>query len=136
MKVWYGYGSEHSMNLVMIGRFKDAGNAAKAKQVIEQLTEQVNADVQAGLMEIGEQADRFTNGMLDLLRQVNVHSLGPAELEQFAYDVSVTLEDKQVVLITDESDVSVFLKVLIDKGARVEVYSAHDYPRTGYGRGG
>ena len=136
MKVWYGYGSEHSMNLVMIGRFKDAGDAAKAKQVIEQLTAQVNDDVEAGLMEIGEQTDHFTNGMLDLLRQVNVHSLGPAELEQFAYDVSVTLDDTQVVVTTDEIDVLVFLKVLIDKGAHVEVYSAHDYPRTGYGRGG
>jgi Family of unknown function (DUF6375) len=136
MKVWYGYGSEHSMNLVMIGRFKDAGDAAKAKQVIDRLTERVNADVRAGLMEIGAQTDRFTDGMLNLLRELNVLIIGPAELEQFGYDVAVKVDNNQVVVTTDESDVSAFLKVLVDRGARVEVYSAHTYPGTGYGRGG
>ena len=29
MKIWNGYGSEHSMNLVMIGRFKTVGEAEK-----------------------------------------------------------------------------------------------------------
>lgn len=135
MKVWYGYGSEHSMNLVMIGRFKDAGDAVKAKQVIDQITEQVNADVEAGKMRIGMPTDRFTDGMLDLLGKVNVHIIGPAELEQFAYDVTVKVEGTQVVVTTEESDVAAFLKVLVDKGARVEVYSAHDYQDTGYGRG-
>ena len=42
MKLWYGYGSEHSMNLVMIGRFKDAVAAAQAKRVIDALTTKVN----------------------------------------------------------------------------------------------
>ncbi|HEX7182177.1 MAG TPA: DUF6375 family protein [Thermoanaerobaculia bacterium] len=135
MKIWYGYGSEHSMNLVMIGRFEDAGDAAKAKQVIDWLTEQVSADVQAGLIEVGEPAHRFTDHMLDLLRKANFMSIGPTELEQFAYEVTVKLEDKQVVVTTDEIDVSAFLKVLLDHGARVEVFSAHQHPETEYGRG-
>lgn len=135
MKIWYGYGSEHSMNLVMIGRFKDAGDASKAKEVIERLTEQVNADVEAGGIVISGRTDRFTDAMLDLLTKVNVHSIGPAELEQFAYDVNVKVDSDQVVVTTDEIDVSAFLKVLLDKGARVEVFSAHDYAGTGYGRG-
>lgn len=136
MKVWYGHGSEHSMNLVMIGRFKDAGDAAKAKQIIEWLTEQVNADVEAGLMEIGVPADHYPDGVFDLLGKVNVHCISPAELEQFAYDVTIKVEDNEVIVTTNEIDVSAFLKVLLDKGARVEVYSAHHYPGTGYGRGG
>jgi hypothetical protein len=135
MKIWYGYGSEHSMNLVMIGRFKDASDAVKTKEVIERLSEQVDADVEAGLMEIGEVTDRYTDGMLDLLGRLNVH-LGPAELEQFAYDVTVEVEDSQVLVTTDEIDVSAFLKVLIENGARVEVYSAHYYPENEYGRSG
>jgi hypothetical protein len=128
MKVWYSYGSEHSMDLVMIGRFKDAANAAKAEQVIEWLTKQVDDDVKAGLMRIGEQPDRYTDGMLELLRRTNVNSIGPAELEQFAYDVTVKAEGSQVVINTEEIDVSAFLKVLLDHGARIEVYSAHEYP--------
>lgn len=136
MKIWYGYSSEHSMNLVMIGRFEDVGDAAKAKQVIDWLTQQVLTDVEAGLIKIGEPTDRFTDGMLDLLTKANVHSIGPAEVEQLAYDVTVKVENNQVLVTTDEIDVSAFLKVLLGKGARVEVFSAHDYPVTGYGRGG
>lgn len=135
MKIWYSYGSEHSMNLVMIGRFNDVGDADKAKQVIEWITAQVDADVKAGLMKVGEPPDRFTMDMLELLGKVSVHSIGPTELEQFAYDVKVKVEANQVVVTTDEIDVSAYLKVLLDKGARVEVYSAHNYPETEYGRG-
>jgi len=135
MKLWFGYSSEHSSNLVMIGRFKEADKASKAKEIIELLTEQVIADERAGFIKIGEGADRYTDDMLNLLQKVKVHSIGPAELEQFAYDVTIKVKNNELVLTTEETDVSAFLKVLIDNGARVEVYSAHDYPETDHGRG-
>jgi hypothetical protein len=124
------------MNLVMIGRFKDAGDAARAKQVIDWIAEQVKADVEAGLMEVGDRSDRFTDGMFDLLTKVSLHTVGPGELEQLGCDFTVKVESNQVVVTTEESDVSTLLKMLIDNGARVEIYSAHEYPNTGYGRGG
>ena len=135
MKIWYGYGSEHSMNLVMIGQFKDAGDAEKAKKIIDSFTESVNADVQAGLLEVGNPPERFSERMLELLRKANIYIIGANEFEQFAYDCRVKVDGNKVVLTTDESDVSAFLKVLIEQGARVEVYSAHQYPDTPYGRG-
>lgn len=135
MKIWYGYGSEHSMNLVMIGQFNDARDAEKAKEVIERLTEAVEADVDSGLMNIGERSDRFTDSMRDLLSKMKMYSIGPAELEQFAYDATIKVESNKVVVTTDEIDVSAYLKVLLDTGGRVEVYSAHNYPETKYGRG-
>jgi hypothetical protein len=122
------------MNLVMIGHFKDAGEAAQAKAVIERLTEQVSKDVDEHLMEIGGRSDSFTKGMLDLLQKEKVYLLAPYEVEQLAYDVAIKSESNELVLTTDESDVSVFLKILIDKGAKVEVYSAHHHPETEYGR--
>ncbi|MCW3096199.1 MAG: hypothetical protein JWL77_1817 [Chthonomonadaceae bacterium] len=135
MKIWYGYGSEHSMNLVMIGRFKDSESAHRTKEIIEQLTKQLEADVDAGLIEVGEGANRYTEDMLSTLTRVGVHIIGPAEVEQFGYDAEVNVDKDKLVITTDESDVSAFLKLLLERGARVEVYSAHDYPRTGYGRG-
>jgi hypothetical protein len=131
MKVWYGYGSEHSANLVMIGHFKDAGGALKAKNVIDELIRQASADSEKG----PGATDRFTDEMLDLLRSIQVHSLGPAEIEQFTYDVAVRVDKSKVVVTTDEIDISAFLKVLFDQGARIEIYSAHEHPGTGYGRG-
>ena len=136
MKLWFGHGSEHSMNLVMIGRFEDARQAASAKQLFDQVTELVIAEVDDGAIEIGEQADRFTEPMLNLLRATNLYSLGPPELEQFAYDVNVTTDDTTVVVTTDEIDVSAYLKILLESGARVEVFSAHKYPDANTGLNG
>jgi Flp pilus assembly secretin CpaC len=135
MKIWYGYGSEHSMNLVMIGRFREAADAASAGQIIEWFMEQVQADVQEGLVKVGEHTGKFTERMFDLFRRTNVASISPAEFEQFVYDVQVKVEDKQVIVTTEEIDISAFLKVLLLKGARVEVFSAHDFPGAGRGRG-
>lgn len=135
MKVWNGYGSEHSMNLVMIGHFKEVPNAKEAKALIEQLTEQVLGETDIQRSEPSPQERRFSDAMLKLLDSANLYTVGPAELEQFIYDVRVKIEDNKVVVLTDEVDVSAFLKVLIEKGARVEVYSAHHYPDTEYGRG-
>jgi hypothetical protein len=129
MKIWYGHGSEHSANLVMIGHFKDVTTATKAKEVIDRLTEQVQIDCDAGKMDVGSgSTNRYTDAMTNLLNKLKVYDVGPPELEQFAYDVNVDTKGNQVVIRTDESDIAAFLKVLLDRGARVEVYSAHDYP--------
>ncbi len=135
MKVWRGFGSEHSADLVMIGRFKDISEPTKVKEIIEELTKQVEADEQEGFIKIGEKVDRYSEGMLDLLGKVKVHSISPAELEQFGYDVGIKVQNNELILTTEEIDVSAFLKVLLDKGARIEVYSAHDYPDSEHGRG-
>ena len=136
MKIWHGYGSEHSMNLVMIGLFKEARDAASAKHVIDQLTAQVQVEIDAGRIKYDEPTTRYSDEVRDLLYNLSMYNLGADELKQFSYDISTNLNGDQVVLTTDEPDVSAFLKVLIGKGARVEVYSAHDYPGEGHGRGG
>ena len=135
MKIWYGYGSEHSMNLVMIGKFQEAKDAINAQKIINEITKQVDTEVEAKLMKIGESSNRYSDDMLQLLSKLRIHSIGPAELEQFAYDVKTNIDGSKVVITTDEVDVSAFLKILLDCGARVEVYSAHEYPDTEYGRG-
>jgi len=135
MKVWTGYGSEHSRNLVMIGHFREARDAEKAKELIDRLTEQVLAEPDVYRSDASLEEHRFSEAVLELLRASNLYSLGPAELEQFSYDASARVEGSDVVVTTDEVEVSAFLKLLLDKGARVEVYSAHDYPDTEYGRG-
>ena len=135
MKIWYQYGSEHSANLVMIGRFEDATEATKAKEIIDAITKQVVDDEGSGTLVIGSPSERYGNEMLALLGRLNIGSIGPQELEQFAYEVDVKVEGSDIVLTTDELDISAFLKVMFLRGARIEVYSAHDHPGTGHGRG-
>ncbi|MEJ5344444.1 MAG: DUF6375 family protein [Chloroflexus sp.] len=135
MKIWYQYGSEHSANLVMIGHFKDAAEATRAREVIDALTKQVMDEQDKGDLVPGRPIERYSKAMLDLLDKLNILSIGPRELEQFLYDVSVKVEGSKVILTTEEVDVSAFLKVMLSKGARIEVYSAHNYPDSEYGRG-
>lgn len=134
MKIWKGYGSEHSANLVMIGYFREAHAAEEVNKLLEQLVIQVSNDANTSQDDTVPK-DRFTDKMLELLETAKLYSLASAELEQLIYDVRINVDGNKIVITTDEIDVSAFLKVLIDKGARVEVYSAHDYPGTEYGRG-
>ena len=127
MKVWSQYGSEHSMNLVMIGTFKEAADAHQVNQLIDELIEQARSEPQKPI-EADPVQSRFSKEMLELLTKAKLNTIGPAELDQFNYDLSNRVDGNKVVLRTDESEISAVLKLLIEKGARVEVYSAHDYP--------
>lgn len=44
MKIWNGYGSEHSMNLVLIGKFKQEQDAEKVEKDIKTLSTQAEKD--------------------------------------------------------------------------------------------
>lgn len=128
MKIWNGYASEHSSNLVLIGHFKSTAGAAEAKRIIERLREQVNADVKAGLMSESEPPQQFTDHIMKLFREVETYIVAPAELSQFQYEFSLEQKGDSVFVTTEEYDVSAFLKILVNGGARVEVFSRHDYP--------
>lgn len=128
MKIWNGYGSEHSMNLVLIGRFKRAQDAEKAEKNIDRLSAQASKDDSYSIS-FGEPEDqRFSNGMLSLLRSLNLNTLGPADLGQLVSDHHLKREGDQITVTTDEAEVSAFVKLFIEAGAKVEVFSAHDYP--------
>lgn len=120
MKIWNAYGSEHSMNLVMIGHFRDTGAAEAAKDAIEELQQFFRDNEPDG--------HTYSDGVIEKLSKLKAHSIGAAELEQFRFDYSISTTKEKVIITTDEVDVSALWKVLIDRGAKVEIYSAHDYP--------
>jgi hypothetical protein len=47
--------------------------------------------------------------------------------EKFLYEHETKVVGSTVVITTDEIEVMPFIKVLIQKGAKVEVYSAHEH---------
>ena len=128
MKIWNAFGSEHSMNLVMIGKFKEVRNAQEAKRSIDRLTEFISTEESTSTYGTDDTRRGFSPALRELLRDESLYHIAPTELDQFRYDVSVKQTDTEVSVRTDEADISVFLKVMIEKGARVEIYSAHDYP--------
>lgn len=128
MKIWTGFGSEHSMNLVMIGRFEEAGKADQVKQIIGQLTQQVMDEEEMPRYDSAIRDQKYSKPMLDLLSELRISTIGPTELEQLQYDVSLEVKDNAIIFKTDEIDILAFIKILIENGARIEMYSAHDYP--------
>ena len=123
MKIWRGYGSEHSMNLVMIGHFKNSADAEKTQELIQYLTDELRDRVN-----VGESPDAYTDEVRKILRDKECYTLRPFELEHFLYDHSTHLEGDKIILRTDESEVSGYFKLMVHNGAKVEIYSAHDYP--------
>lgn len=123
MKIWNSYGSEHSANMVMIGRFKDTESAEAAMDAIEKIK-----DLMTSRHDDHDAASRYSDEAFDLLRNLKIHSLGPSELNQFLYEVHPDLEDDTITITTQESEISAFLKIMVDKGAKVEAFSGHDYP--------
>lgn len=129
MKIWNNYGSEHSHNLVMIGYFQEIESAKEVIRVIDEIENYIK---KSG--DDHRDATRYSEKMLDLLTKIRFHSVLPSELHQFAYEYSKRLEDQKIVLTTDEIDISAYMKLMVDYGAKVEIYSAHDYKDTGEGR--
>lgn len=130
MRVWFGYGSEHSMNLVMIGHFETVHDANDVYRLIDKITAGLD-----GLVEVGTPDSRFTDEVMEVLTRLGCYILQPSELEQFFYDNRVATDGRKLVIQTDESDVSAFLKLMVTNGAKVEIFSAHNHPGSGYGRG-
>jgi len=123
MKIWKGYGSEHSMSLVMIGHFKDASDAKETKEVIDYLSAELPKHI-----EIETNSNRFSKDVLRILEKYESFVFRPWELENFLYDIQTEVKGDKIILKTDETEVSAFFKLMVDKGAKVEVFSTHDYP--------
>jgi len=128
MKIWSGYGSEHSMNLVLIGRFKREQDAEKVEKDIDKLSAQASKDDSHSISFAEPEDQRFSDDMLSLLRSLNLNILAPADLGQLVSDHYLRREGDRITVTTEEADVSAFVKLFIEAGARVEVFSAHDYP--------
>lgn len=127
MKVWRGYGTEHSMNLKVIGHFSRADEANAAVDAIKVLTAAAEEELASGRLEYGEPLRMFSEELLAALSDVKIHSLGYADFEQFLYDADLKVDGSDVIVQTDEIDVIAFVKVLLVRGAKVEMFSMHDH---------
>lgn len=125
MKIWNSYGAEHSSNLVMIGTFKQASDAEEVKELIDSLFDNLR-----NLIDLDFNKDRYDDEVRNFLTSKNVYNLSPQDLCQFLFDISVDLQGNEIRVTTDEEDVSGIQKLMIHNGARVEVFSAHDYPES------
>ncbi|MET9165053.1 DUF6375 family protein, partial [Streptomyces cellulosae] len=71
--------------------------------------------------------ERMPPELGEALREMKLYDMGRYDVDNYAFDHSVTREGETVRIWTDESDVQGFLKVLLHYGAKVEVFSRHEW---------
>lgn len=132
MKLWNGYGSEHSANMVLIGTFESSDKAEEAVKLLKDATDVARADEAAGRLVAGKPPTSFSDGMMELYKRTNL-SLNYGDPEELLYDYDAAREGDRVIITTDEMLLSAFVKVMIHGGAKIQVYSRHDHSGP-YGR--
>lgn len=134
MRIWHSYGAEHSMDLVLIGTFETVSDAEAAIERMEAL--KALADAEWSDDDWRRQDERMPGTLADELRKLKLHEMGRFDVDIYAYEHTVERKGSAVRVWTEESEVQGFLKVLLQLGARVEVFSRHHWnedgtPRTG-----
>lgn len=129
MKIWHGYGSDHSSALVMIGRFKTLADARKAHEMLGQLTECATEDLNSGVIDYHGVNDDFSEATKEKMRDLKLFSLSPADIADLALlDARIEQNGTEIRIRSDDVDIGGFVKLMVAAGAAVEVFSAHEFP--------
>ncbi len=132
MKVWFGYGSEHSMNLILIGRFESVAMAESAVERIEALRGLAETEISEPSW--GPSEERITDQFRQAMWDMEIYDMARAEVEGFIYEYQIDRYGTELQIRTDETEIQGFLKVLLKFGAKVEVFSLHQWNKDGTSR--
>ena len=127
MKVWRGFGSEHSANLRMIGHFKTADDASLAERQLQQLCE-LAMSVDLDSFDENPMAWYLDEPLRRSLQELGLYQFSAEDIASLVGEHLIERHRDEVRIRTEEIAVSGLIKFLIEKHARIEVYSAHDYP--------
>jgi hypothetical protein len=129
VRIWHSYGSEHSMDLILIGKFETVADAEAAIERMGALKSL--AEVEWDDDDWRQHEERMPRTLTDELGKLKLYDMGRFDVDIYAYEHSIERNGSTVRIWTEESDVQGFLKVLIHLGARVEVFSRHDWNEDG-----
>ncbi|WP_146065608.1 DUF6375 family protein [Arthrobacter pityocampae] len=127
MRIWQGYGSEHSYSMVLVGRFANIEKARTAESLINKLSKAADSLVSAQKPTWHDPSPLPDESFWTFLREIGLFDLTLGEVEQFGYDHTITRKADRIEISTDEGDIQGLLKAMISGGARVEIYSRHDW---------
>jgi Family of unknown function (DUF6375) len=129
MRIWHSYGSEHSMDLVLVGKFETVSGAEAAIEQMEAL--KALAQVEWSDDDWRRQDERMPDSLADELMKLKLYEMGRSDVDIYHFEHSIERNGSTVRVWTEESEVQGFLKVLIHLGARVEVFSRHNWNEDG-----
>jgi hypothetical protein len=129
VRIWHSYGSEHSMDLVLVGTFETASGAEAAIERMEALKTLAEAEWSDDNWRHPD--ERMPDSLADELMKLKLYEMGRSDVDIYAFEHSIERNGSTVRIWTEESEVQGFLKVLIHLGARVEVFSRHHWNEDG-----
>ena len=129
MRIWHSYGSEHSMDLVLVGTFETVTGAEAAVERMEALKSLAEAEWSDDDWRSSD--ERMPSTLVDELTKLKLYEMDRSDVDIYAFEHSVERNGATVRVWTEESEVQGFLKVLIHLGARVEVFSRHNWNEDG-----
>jgi hypothetical protein len=128
MKVWKGYGTEHSANLVIVGTFKTVNDATQASKIIMELTDIVRQDEEDGFIRAGNIPAKFSERIMSFVERTDFAMMNHEDPEALLYDFDITQDGNKISIHTEEQKYQIILNMMLSKGAKIEIFSAHDYP--------
>jgi Family of unknown function (DUF6375) len=129
MRIWHSYGSEHSMDLVLVGTFETVSTAEAAIERLEAL--KALAEAEWSDDDWRRQDERMPDTLIDGLSKLKLYEMGRSDVDIYAFEHSIERNGSTVRIRSEESEVQGFVKVLIHLGARVEVFSRHHWNEDG-----
>jgi hypothetical protein len=129
MRIWHSYGSEHSMDLILVGTFETVSGAETAIEQMEAL--KALAEAEWSDDDWRRHDERMPRTLADELMKLELYDMGRSDVDIYAFEHSTERNGSTVRIWTEESEVQGFLKVLIHLGARVQVFSRHHWNEDG-----
>jgi len=120
MKIWKTFAAEHSAKLKIVGSFKTEEDLEKVKEIIE-------AFLEIDTHEQPTKEDYYTDKVMDIFKKYNF-SVAPEDVKHFNHLHSINYDDNQIEIFTDELEIQGLISLMIQKGAKIEMYSQHNYP--------
>jgi len=117
MKIWKSFSCEHSDKLRITGKFKTIEDAKSAENAFNDLLQIHNRQ---------EDKTQITKELRAMMDKHDVY-LNPGAENDFDFLYAIKANGKQIVVETDDFAVGALSQVFIRFGAKVEIYSRHDY---------
>jgi hypothetical protein len=113
--------------MVLVGHFPNIEKARAAESVMNELTKAAGSLVSAQEPTWQDPTPRPDDTFWSFLRELGLYDLTLGEVEQFGYDHMLTRKENRIEISTDEGDIQGLIKTMVSSGARVEIYSRHDW---------
>jgi hypothetical protein len=117
------------MDLVLVGTFEAVSGAEAAIERMKAL--KALAEAEWSDDDWSRRDGRMPMTLVEELSKLKLIDMGRSDVDIYAFDHSVERRGSTVRIHTEESEVQGFLKVLIHLGARVEVFSRHEWNEDG-----